>query len=294
VAAVNVIGDALLDVQVAPSGPPRAGGDVPAAVRLGPGGQGANLAVRLARRGIDVRLACVIGDDPAGSIVRDAMVDESVTLLGAPVAGTGSVVVILDATGERTMLSDRVPLASRLDPAALPPADWLLVSGYLLLEADASRLVGGLARVGSRRMLVGCSLDGSDVDGWAARATALRPDLLVLNADEAAALAGTAAEVARRIGVPVVVVTDPSGAHAVVAGTATVTVAASQADGPVLDTTGAGDAFAAALLAHLVRSGWPPAARTVKVALAAAAVAGVATTRVAGAQGRIRGEGGAG
>lgn len=291
--AVTVIGDALLDVRVAPARPPRIGGDVPASIRLGPGGQGANLAVRLARRGIEVRLACALGDDSAGSVVREALAREDVSLLEAAAAGTGSVVVLLDASGERTMLSDRVPLAARIDPATMPPSEWLAVSGYVLLEADASRLVERLARLRCRRMLIGCSLDGPDVEGWAARAAAFRPDLLVLNAEEATALGGAAAEVAARIGVPVAVVTDPDGAHAAVGG-AMVTVAAPVADDPMVDTAGAGDAFAAALLAVLLRSAWPPATGTLEAALAAGAAAGVATTRVAGAQGRIRGENGAG
>ena len=49
---VVVIGDATLDVTVAPAEPMRHGGDVAAAIRLAPGGQGANVAVRLARRAV--------------------------------------------------------------------------------------------------------------------------------------------------------------------------------------------------------------------------------------------------
>ena len=55
-----VVGDALLDVRVTTLGPTRHGSDVPAEVHLRPGGQGSNLAVRLARRGLEVSLACGI------------------------------------------------------------------------------------------------------------------------------------------------------------------------------------------------------------------------------------------
>lgn len=293
-ASVTVIGDALLDVQVAPARPPLPGGDVPASVRLRPGGQGANLAVRLARRGVEVHLACALGDDPAGAIVRETLAREGVHLASTKAAdATGSVVVLLDPDRERTMLSDRVPLAPRIHAATLPPADWLVVSGYLLLEADASRLVDDLGRLTSRCLLVGCSLDPAEVPDWTARASAIGPDLLVLNAEEAALLGGDAADVAARLGVPAVVVTDRAGARAVAAGT-TAEVAAPPADGPLVDTTGAGDAFAAALLAELAGGSWPPLGVALEAALAVAAAAGVAATRVAGAQGSISGERAAG
>jgi sugar/nucleoside kinase (ribokinase family) len=57
----------------------------------------------------------------------------------------------------------------------------------------------------------------------------------------------------------------------------------------VVDTTGAGDAFAATLLAAL-HAGWPPDADALRAALARAAGAASAVARAIGAQAPIDGE----
>jgi len=77
---ITVIGDSTLDVTVRPAEAPRAGGDVPASISLAPGGQGANVAVRLARAGIDVRLATAIG----GNLLGHAGVAGNVVSLALP------------------------------------------------------------------------------------------------------------------------------------------------------------------------------------------------------------------
>ena len=286
---VAVVGDAVLDVHVAPAEPLRPGGDVPAAISLEPGGQGANVAVRLARRGVAVRLVCRLGQDAAGRIVRDALVADDVELhdLGSP--ATGTVVALLDPRGERTMLSQRVPLLDRLEPVALAAADWIVVSGYVLLEDAGARV-----ELGTGRMLVlGCSLAERVAAAWQAAAARLNPDLTVLNEDEARALAGgmapadLSAALSERLG-GLVVVTSPDGATAMV-GSEPVSVAAPRSEA-ALDTTGAGDAFAATLLAELVRAPWPPDADRLRAGLASASAAATEVTRLPGAQAPISAE----
>ena len=137
-ASVLVVGDALLDVLAAPSEPMRPGADVPAAVRVAPGGQGANLAVRLARRGVAVELVCAIAEDAAGRLLRESLAADGVRVHPRQAVATGTVIVLVDAAGERTMLSQRVPLAGRLGDAPSATADWLVVSGYLFLEPGAA------------------------------------------------------------------------------------------------------------------------------------------------------------
>jgi sugar/nucleoside kinase (ribokinase family) len=282
--AISVIGDALLDIRVAPSEPIRVGADVPADIELGPGGQGANLAVRLARRGRRARLVCALADDAAGDQVRRALEADGVDLVPLAAAATGSVVVLVDRAGERTMLSHRVPFASILaaDPSPLPEAAWTVVSGYLLLEPAAMRIARAIAVRPGHRMLVGCAVPDAALGSWLAAATALSPDIRVLNDDEVTRLGRGRDEEG-------VVVTSATGAVARFGGRDV--EVRSSAGPPAVDTTGAGDAFAAALLASLDEvGGWPPGPGAVEGALANAVEAAAGVTRVLGAQARVPGE----
>lgn len=289
---VAVIGDALLDVHVTASSAIRPGADIPARVRLEPGGQGANLAVRLARRGVDVRLTCALGEDTAGTMLRNALAADGVDLRPIPVDATGSVVVLVAVDGERTMLSQRVPLAQRLDANAADAA-WLVLSGYLLLEPDASRLADW-ATLTERRAIVGCAIEQAQAEAWISMCRALRPSLLVLNHDEASTVAdqqtdagSLAGRLSRELDA-VVVVTDSRGGTAAAADRV-MRVDAPQGE-PATDTTGAGDAFAAALIAELLTEPWPPAAEPLERAMAAASRFASAVARTPGAQGRVAGE----
>jgi len=157
----GVVGDLSLDIVVAQSGPRREGSDVPAKIRIGPGGQAANVAVRLARQGVDAALVAPMADDAAGRLLREALLAEHVSLRALPAARTAAVIALLDAVGERTMLSDR----QTLDPAGVAPLleglDWIHCSGYPLLD---DRTGDGLAvLLGGRKPKVRLSIAGGSV-----------------------------------------------------------------------------------------------------------------------------------
>ena len=276
---VTVIGDALLDIVATPDRPVRPGGDVPGEIRIGAGGQGANLATRLARQGMEAELVCGLGDDPAGDILRRSLEAEGVRLRAVAVAATGSVVIVLDETGERTMLSHRAAFASAVDAPTARDADWVVVSGYVLHEASGVDLARSLAVGHGHRVLVGCALAG-DAAAWLRAATALAPGLTVLNRDEAAAIGAS-----HSLGGGGLVVTDASGAAATIGRvSAEIRVPAGE---PAVDTTGAGDAFAAGLIASLAHGAWPPTAGSLERGLAAATELASAVARTPGAQGRV-------
>ncbi|MCV0403358.1 MAG: carbohydrate kinase family protein [Chloroflexi bacterium] len=280
--AVTVIGDALLDVTATLREPMRHGEDVPAAIAPRPGGQGANVAVRLARRGVGVRLVCGLGDDVAGRLIREALAAEGVELAPLPVDATGSVLIIVDDTGERTMLSHRAPFTDQLTSEVLPDAPWTIVSGYALAEPGADAAATSLASHPGRRAVLGCAVSSTLRATWRAAAKALRADLVIANADEARNLAPLEELAAN------VVVTSADGAAATLAGIPM--SVAGERDSNVADATGAGDAFAAALLAGLVRGTWPPPRADFETALAAAVGVAGEVARVAGAQGRVPSE----
>lgn len=281
---VAVIGDALLDVRVAPAEPVRRGSDVPARIDLLPGGQGANVAVRLARLGVTVSLVTALGRDPAAEQLRAGLESEGIDLRVVPVVSTGTVVVLTEPDGERTMLSQRPAFAHLVDLDVVPAAPWLVVSGYLLHEPVASELAGALVARGDRRALLGCAVPDRAVRDWRRAAAALDPDLVLANRDEAVRLSPPGARG--------VAVTDASGATLTIAGVSVSSI--TPAGAVARDTTGAGDAVAAGLLAGLLRAPWPPPRQTMLDAIEAAVALGSRVAGVAGAQARVAGERSAG
>lgn len=280
--AVVVVGDATLDVSVSPVRPMATGADVPATITMQPGGQGANVAVRLARQGVGVTLVCALGQDPAAEMIRRALGADGVSLAALPARATGVIVVVGGADGERSMMSHRADLPpAAADAAALPSGRWLVVSGYALLQPDAMDLAGRLANLPMRRALLGCAVADDSLTAWASAVRQLNPDLAVANREEAdrAQLRG--------IG-EVLAVTDANGAEVRIGDAR---AAAATTPGPAaVDTTGAGDAFAAGLLAGLLDAAWPPDEARLQAAVEAGVALASAVARVRGAQARVPGE----
>lgn len=275
-----VLGDALLDVRVAPAEPIRPGADVPARIELLPGGQGANVAVRLARRGWGVELVAALGGDPAGVILRAALEGDGVMLRDVAVPSTGTVVAITEAGGERTMLSHRAPFG-HLVLDLETDATWLVVSGYLLTEPIPTKLARAVGASSPRRVILGCALPSGSAGDWLEAARTMKPDIVVLNEAELEQLGTTD-------GLGVVAVTAANGARVEIDGRSTFVVA--PPGPPALDSTGAGDAFAAALLASLGGASWPPTVDRIQAALTEAVEVAGSVARVPGAQGRVADE----
>jgi sugar/nucleoside kinase (ribokinase family) len=302
-----VVGDATLDVVVR-GGVPVPGADRPAAIQVGPGGQGANLAVRLARRGHRVRLVTGIGTDPIGAELASRLAAEAVEVSSLGAARTGIVVALVDAGGERAMLSDRASLDetawSQIADAVLADADWIHVSGYPLAD---QRSGGALARtIGGRGADQRASVGGgsfTDGAGLLDRLKTARPDLVLFDRGEASTAAGSpsggsplasagdlAARLSAALGAVAVVTDGPAGAAAA-SGAGTITTQGTAR--PLVDATGAGDAHAAAVLDVLAGGPWPPEVADLRRALELAGPAGAAVAGLVGAQARIPSEGAA-
>jgi sugar/nucleoside kinase (ribokinase family) len=276
---VLVVGDLMVDVVVRPSGPLHPRSDTPSSVELHGGGSAANTACWVAATGRPVRLVAAVGDDALGRLALADLEAAAVTFAGhvAPGRTTGTCVVLLDETGERTMLPDR-GANEDLRPAAVeaalatPPA-WLHLSGYALL--------GEGSRAAARSALQRATATGVPWSVDAASAAPLRTvgpgpfltwidscALLLANDDELAALGGEAAAVAAAG--EVVTKHGPRGASWT-DGRGSVTVPAPPVE--VVSAVGAGDAFDAGYLDARLSGAPPEAALTAGGQLAARVLA---------------------
>lgn len=288
---VVVVGDVGMDVVARPGGPITHGSDTPAQVTMRPAGAGANTAAALAAYGLEVTLLARVGDDLAARECRARLEDAGVRCVWSTdrELPTGMVVVLVDPTGERTMLPGRgANGALRADDVrgAIEVLDafgagmpHLHLSGYVLLD-PGSRPAGleALAQARARGWSTSVDPQAAALIGAVGAEVFLDwvhgVDLLLPNADEARALGGRAAMLAAVAPGGGVAVTDGvRGAHWWGPDGADVVVPAEQVD--ATDTTGAGDAFDAGFLAAWLRGAGAAEA------LAAGVVAGSAAVEIA-------------
>src|SRR5436190_11480497 len=105
---VLVIGDVMTDIIVRPEGPVAVGADMRAAIRMLPGGAGANQACWLAFEAASVRFAARVGDaDHARQKALLACYDVDARLSADAALPTGTLVTLLSPDGERSFLTDR-------------------------------------------------------------------------------------------------------------------------------------------------------------------------------------------
>jgi sugar/nucleoside kinase (ribokinase family) len=205
--------------------------------------------------GLDVALI-----SPRGGGLTDLAIAARVAALGLhdlpwPAPSDGAITLVRSTPHDRAFLSAIAPGTLAGCPQ-LPAARWIHVGGLGEAELLADRLAE--ARGAGARVSVSAGWDPPRLAALRARleAGSTTPpwDLFFANAREAEALVGTAegAEhlLAGRVATDVVVTHGAHGARAVLSGVRCA-VAAEPVD--VLDPTGAGDAFAAGVLAGCVR-----------------------------------------
>ncbi|HEX2416159.1 MAG TPA: sugar kinase [Thermoleophilaceae bacterium] len=278
-----VLGDVMTDVVARLSGPIAPGSDSPARVTVTGGGQAANTAAWLALTGTPTAIVGRVGDDPQGSGAAGGLHEAGIQthLSRDPERPTGTCVVLVGPAGERTMFPD-AGANDGLAPGAVP--DELLVAGNHLHIAGYALLREG-SRAAARSELERAVRGGLTVSADPSSAALLSPafldladgsGLLLPNAEEAAALAGVSdperaarllaervAEVVVKLGEEGALWTD---------GRDLLRVPAEPA-GALVDTTGAGDAFAAGLIAARLFGAGPGDALRAGCRLAALAVA---------------------
>jgi len=259
---VLVVGDVMTDVIVVPEGPIIVGSDRRAKVRTRPGGSGANQAVWLGAMGAKVLFAARVGADEKEkyeAYFRSRRVEPA--LAGDSEAPTGILVTLVDGDGERSFLTDRGSNLN-LRPEDLPESlldgvGMVVVSGYSFFAPGPRLAVQGLLSAAQARG-VAVAIDPASTGflrevgtaqflGWTGGA-----DYIFANADEAELLTGKRdpAEQMGALGAYFgTVLLKRGGQSALLGGRDGVRLDLPAPAVAVVDSTGAGDAFAAGFIA---------------------------------------------
>lgn len=258
---VLVVGDLLYDL-LAQVGEVSFGTDTFAPIYVAAGGSGANAASWLGHLGVETHFVGRVGDDVFGGFLEGELERVGVTphLARDRDLRTGKVFVLVDGSGERTMITDR-GASEALRPSDLPtrlfePGTHLHLSGYTF-SGGTRRETAFEALSLAREASMTVSVDPSSVPllkdigperflEWTAGA-----DLCLPNLEEGALLAGTRkpeAILTSLRGHYRGVVLKLGGRGAGYAGEDADTVWLPAAAARAVDTTGAGDALCSGFL----------------------------------------------
>ena len=263
---INVlcIGDVMLDVIARINVSPQKinfGSDTASRISTSSGGAAGNVAAWLTRTDARSTIVSHVGDDPAGAAIVaefDALGVSHGDLV-IPGETSGVVVVLVDSSGERTMFPDK-GANSRLTVTDLPDLgafQAVYISGYALLNP--------LARDGVLAMITKIKADGLPIYFDPASVGAMKDvadkelhnwfsmmDVLFLNEEESIYLTGSV-DIERALNYlldfsqVVVIKRGSAGAIAKARGFDSISLPALATT--VVDTTGAGDSFAAGFIA---------------------------------------------
>jgi sugar/nucleoside kinase (ribokinase family) len=250
---LGVVGDLVEDIVVWSGSAFRPATDNPSLITRTRGGSAANVAALAASTGTPARFIGRVGDDALGVQLIEILQQRGVDVRAQRAGRTGTIVVLVDRDGERTMFPDR-GAAAELDRV---PAEWL--DALAILHATSYSFAAEPAATATLELMdtarargVEISLDASStglledlgIEAYLEFVAAVRPAVFFANASEAALLdldsplfAQTLTIIKR--GSEPTLVRAPDGARSA--------VPVNVVD-DVRDATGAGDAFAAGFL----------------------------------------------
>jgi len=257
---IVALGDLMLDIVMHTQSPVLQSSDCFAQAHISPGGSAANFAIWVARLGAEVGLIAKVGDDLMGrSLLRDLAQEGVVSSVMVGKEATGLTVALVDPGSNQTMLAARgansALSAADLDWTLLDRAELLHVTAFSFFE-DAPRdaALTAMDHVKQRGGLL--SVDPS-AHGYLQRigaeaffALVQGVDIFFPNLDEGRVLTGEhqPEHVMHALLRHFPVVALKLGADGAMAGTRGTVVHHPGFTVPVVDTTGAGDAFAAAFV----------------------------------------------
>jgi len=201
------VGDLVEDVVVWPSGPARHATDNHAVIHRTRGGSAANVAA-FASGLMPARFIGCVGADPVAELLISELAGHGVDVRVQRRGRTGTIVVLVDSGGERTMYPDRAAAAdlSEVPDAWLESAAMVHVPSYCFAAEPAATSVRRLIRH-AQRAGIPVSLDASSlgmIEEYGLRryldlVESVRPCVFFANAHEARLLDVTRPEFAKAV-----------------------------------------------------------------------------------------------
>lgn len=262
------IGDVMLDVVTKISVMPpeiNYGSDTPAQISTHGGGAAGNVAAWLTRTDAHATIVGHVGNDAAGAVLLNEFDALGVGHHNLVVDGasSGVVVVLVDPSGERTMFPDN-GANSGLHLSDLPDLvgfNGVYISGYSPLDPLSLNgikvMIAKIKEAGLAIYFDPASVGGmKEIDMREIQSWLPLMDVILLNEEEAEFLTGsadieTSLDILLRSASTVVIKRGADGAIGKSRGGESVAVPAVPAT--VIDTTGAGDSFAAGFISYFAR-----------------------------------------
>lgn len=257
-----VIGSVICDQVISVPRLPDRGGDVLAGGLEAQAGGAFNIIAAAARLGMQTAVATRIGTGLVGDLLMDAVAEVGAEpLLGRAAGDSGSCLVLVEPDGERTMVTspgaEQVLKLEDLRAIAWRDDDSLYVSGYdLLYPSTGPAVAAWLDEFRPRTLLLDPGPLVAQIPGAVLSRVLASTTVLSLSTREFAALGGSVDDLWPRLGEGAVVVVRAGAEGAWVHRRGEDAVLVPSVAVQVVDSTGAGDAHAGALLAGLA-SGMP-------------------------------------
>ncbi|MEY4323501.1 MAG: hypothetical protein RL410_1282 [Actinomycetota bacterium] len=261
---VLVVGDVMMDIIVSLREEMQRGSDANSEIATTFGGVGANVAAWIGKSGGNARLVSVVGNDPWGHLMSQHLksLHVDVQLEHVDSVPTGIVVALAHPDGERSMFPDaranQLLSHSQFHDDVWRDVTWLSMSGYTLLQPSTRELGLHIMRM-ARSRGVKVALDPASSTPISAISSTERAawfaevDVLLPNEQELHTLApATDWKISARTlaqSIPSIIVKRGAAGSAICTDDTIVDIPALATH--VVDTVGAGDAYAAGTLQGL-------------------------------------------
>lgn len=258
------IGDLNADITIVAGSDIAPGSDTSGKVRLAAGGSAANVAATAAANGLHARFAGVVGDDLLGGFLVDELAGHGVDVrpIVRQATTSRSIAALIAPNGDRSMVSDLTGetglRVDDIDPVWFDDVDWLHFTAYSWFSAGGDDVVAALVGTAADRG-IDWSIDPSSARMLAstrriddALAAFDGASVLFPSGDEAAVLTGVEEPVeaaTRLLDIAEIVAVTCGADGVVVARRGRTAFHAPAHDVQVVNTIGAGDAFAAGFIA---------------------------------------------